>query len=127
MYLQVGSFPDVLLSLFTRGAIGFDYGHCIMKLSSASSSQHDHFLLSSWSLCVPLQGGSGGLRAVGEDSPGEGVCTYLSHHAPAAAESNQWCTGSQSLRRTMMIVKQCSCGWWCICMKAEDSVYWDWV
>lgn len=46
------------------------------------------------------KGCSGGLRAVGEGSTGEGVCSHLSHHATAVTESHQQHTGGQSLKRT---------------------------
>lgn len=45
------------------------------------------------------KGCSGGLRAVGEGSTGEGVCSHLSHHATAITESHQQHTGGQSLKR----------------------------
>lgn len=40
-------------------------------------------------MCHWLQRSAGGVRAVGSSSAGEGVCSGLSHHASAPAESHQ--------------------------------------
>lgn len=56
----------------------------------------------SWSVTAVfvLKGRSGGLCAICEDTSGKGVCSHLSHHAPALTESQQCAAGGPTMRRS---------------------------